>query len=96
MANNTVTRADLAAALRKKVGLSRSDCRKLLDDTIYEIARSLVERGRVRISNFASFSIRHKKERLGRNPKTGEVAVVSARRVVVFKASKKLKSQLFQ
>jgi integration host factor subunit alpha len=94
MSDKTVTRADLATALHQAVGLSRSDCRRLVDDVFDEINRSLVDDGEAKLSSFGSFTLRHKRERLGRNPKTGEEAVVSARRVVVFTPAQKLKSQV--
>ena len=94
MPHKTVTRVDLVTSLNQEVGLSHSECRELVDDVFDEIARSLTQEELVGLTNFGSFKIRHKKERLGRNPKTGEEAVVSARKVVVFTPSQKLKSQV--
>lgn len=94
MPHKAVTRVDLAAALHQEVGLARSDCSKLVDDVLAEISRSLVREEQVKLSTFGSFKIRHKKERMGRNPKTGEEAVVSARKVVVFTPAQKLKSRV--
>jgi len=94
MSNQTVTRADIADALHQEVGLSHNECSKLLDDVLKEITCALVEEEGVKLSSFGSFTIRHKDERMGRNPKTGEEAVVSARRAVVFKPSHKLKRQV--
>jgi integration host factor subunit alpha len=91
MSDRTVTRTDLADALYQEVGLSKDDCRKLVDDTLDQIADALVEDEEVKVSNFGSFIIRHKNERVGRNPKTGETAVVSARKVVTFKPAHELK-----
>ena len=86
-----VTRASLADALYREVSLAHGDCGKLVDDVFNEIARALVEDAEVMLSTFGSFRIRHKKERIGQNPKTGERAVISARRVVVFKPAQNLK-----
>ena len=77
--------------MHQEVGLSRNECGILLDDILEEIADALDADERVVISNFGSFTVRQKKERIGRNPKTGEEAVVSARRAVKFNASQELK-----
>ena len=94
MSNQTVTRADIADTLHQEVGLSRNECSNLLDDVLKEITCALVEEEGVKLSSFGSFTIRHKDQRIGRNPKTGEEAVITARRAVVFKASHELKHQV--
>lgn len=71
--------------------MSHKECSDLVDQVLDEITYALVEEEEVKVSSFGSFTIRHKQERMGRNPKTGEPAVISARRIVVFKASSKLK-----
>ncbi len=91
MPDITVTRADLAKALVEKVGLSQHECDQLVVDVLDQIAGSLVDDGEVKLSGFGSFKVVDKKERMGRNPRNGEDAVVSARRVVVFKAADNLK-----
>ena len=91
MSDRTVTRNDLAEVLYQEVGLSKDDCRKLLDDVLNQIADALVEDEEIKLSNFGSFTIRHKNERVGRNPRTGETAVVSARKVVTFKPALELR-----
>ena len=94
MANATVTRTTLVDALNKEMGLSRNECAGLLEDVLDIIIDRLVEGTTVKITNFGSFSVRHKWKRMGRNPKTGEEAQIPARRVVVFKPSQKLKHQI--
>jgi integration host factor subunit alpha len=94
MPHKAVTRADLADALYQEVGLAHGDCRKLVDDVVDEIAQSLVREEQVKVSTFGSFKIRHKNERMGRNPKTGEEAVIPARRVVVFRPANGLRSRV--
>ena len=94
MSNKTVTRAELTDALRKEVGLSYDECGKLLEDVLSHIIRCLVEEGELKLSNFGIFSVHQKKERVGRNPKTGEEAVISARRIVRFKPALNLKHQV--
>ncbi len=91
MANNTVTRNTLVEALNQEVGLSKTECAELLEDFLRAITDRLAEGTTVKITNFGSFSVRHKRTRMGRNPKTGEEAPISARRVVVFRPAKKLR-----
>ena len=94
MPDITVTRADLAKAVHQQVGLSFNECDQIVLDTLDQISSSLLVDGAVKLSNFGSFKVVYKKERMGRNPKTREDAVVSARRVVVFTAANNLKRQV--
>ena len=90
----TVTRAGLGSAVQGEVGLSHRDARELVDDVIEIMAERLSAGEAVTISGFGSFTVRDKRERLGRNPKTGEAAAIMARRVVVFRASQILKGRI--
>jgi integration host factor subunit alpha len=90
----TITRSGLAEALFQEVGLPRKECESLLGDVLNEISDCLAEGEPVKISHFASLSIRQKNERIGRNPKTGEETPILPRKVIVFKATKKLKKQV--
>lgn len=91
MAGRTITRADLANAVYQRVKISRTESADLLDQMLEEIVGAL-ERGEpVRLSSFGAFEVRVKKERVGRNPKTGEEVPIEARRVVSFKPSDVLK-----
>ncbi len=92
----TVTRLDLANALHNETGLAQFDCSDLLQSVLNRMGRALANGEQVKIGSFATFTVRHKKERAGRNPKTGEVATVSARNVVDFKVSQALKQRLNQ
>jgi integration host factor subunit alpha len=94
MPDITVTRTDLAKAVHQQVGLSFNECDQIVLDTLDQISSSLLVDGAVKLSNFGSFKVVYKKERMGRNPKTREDAVVSARRVVVFTAANNLKRQV--
>ena len=94
MTGDTVTRNTLVDALYKEVGLSRHECAVFLEDVLNTVADRLPEGMGVKIANFGSFSVRHKRERMGRNPKTGEQVPISARRVVVFKPAQKLKHRV--
>ena len=90
----TITRMDLANAIHNETGLAVIDCSDLLQSVLNRMSRALANGEQVKIGSFATFTVHHKKERAGRNPKTREVASVSARNVVVFKASQFLKNSL--
>jgi len=94
MANATVTRTDLADAVYQEVGLSRSESADLVDMVLEEVMSALARGEVVKISSFGSFSVRAKKQRIGRNPKTGEEVPILPRKVLVFKASHVLKDYL--
>ena len=91
---NTVTRADLGEAVYEQIGLSRSESAQLVEDILGEISDTLVSGESVKVSSFGSFTVRHKAERIGRNPKTGEEVPISPRRVLIFRASQVLKSKI--
>jgi integration host factor subunit alpha len=86
-AGRTVTRIDLAEAVYRASGSSRSEAAGFVDETLTEILDAIVRGENVKLSRFGAFLVRNKRQRIGRNPKTKVEAVVSARRVVVFKAS---------
>ncbi|EJF88845.1 integration host factor subunit alpha [Bartonella tamiae] len=90
----TVTRADLADAICKNVGLSRTESAALVEMIIDEVCESIVKGDTVKLSSFATFHVRDKGERIGRNPKTGEEVPISPRRVMTFKASNVLKQRI--
>lgn len=94
MSEQTLTRADLAEAVYEKVGLSRSECGKLVEQILDEMSDSLVKGGSLKLSSFGSFAVRQKNERIGRNPKTGVEVPITPRKVVVFKASHVLKDKI--
>ena len=94
MTNAMVTRTTLVGVLSQELGLSRNKCSELLGDFLRAITDRLAEGETIKISNFGSFSVRHKRARMGRNPKTGEEVPISARRVVMFKPSQKLKHRV--
>tara|TARA_B110000438_G_C15297755_1_gene429766 strand:- start:8 stop:337 length:330 start_codon:yes stop_codon:yes gene_type:complete len=90
----TTTRSSLSEAVFKNVGLSRNESSNLVDSVFNEILKSLTSGSDVKISSFGTFIIRNKKERVGRNPKTGEEVPITARQVVTFRASNVLKSKV--
>lgn len=94
MGGKTLTRADLAEAVYRKVGLSRSESASLVEMIIDEICDAVVRGESVKLSSFATFQVREKSERIGRNPKTGEEVPISPRRVMTFKASNVLKQKI--
>lgn len=81
----TITRNDLANRLREHFGFTTADAYKLVDVIFDEIQESLINGEEVKFAGFGSFKILSKPERMGRNPKTGESAVISARRVASFR-----------
>ena len=92
--DKTTTRSTLSEAVFKNVGLSRNESSTLVDSVFTEILISLIGGDDVKISSFGTFIVRQKKERIGRNPKTGEEVPITARSVVTFRASNVLKSKV--
>tara|TARA_A100000164_G_C21244785_1_gene468627 strand:- start:9 stop:320 length:312 start_codon:yes stop_codon:yes gene_type:complete len=92
--DKTTTRSTLSEAVFKNVGLSRNESAALVDSVFNEILNSLIVGNDVKISSFGTFVVRNKRERIGRNPKTGEEVPITARSVVTFRASNVLKSKV--
>ena len=90
----STTRSSLSEAVFKNVGLSRNESASLVDSVFNEILSSLIQGDDVKISSFGTFVVRKKKERIGRNHKTGEEVPITARSVVTFRASNVLKSRV--
>ncbi len=91
---SALTKADLVEHLHEVMGLNKREAKDLIEAFFEQIAAALQGGKHVKISGFGNFELRDKKERPGRNPKTGEEVAVSARRVVTFKPSQKLKSKV--
>ncbi len=89
-----LTKAQLADLLFEQIGLNKREAKDMVDAFFDEILASLVDGDDVKISGFGNFQIRTKAARPGRNPRTGEVVAIDARRVVTFHASQKLKEQI--
>ena len=88
----TWTRNDIIEAISDNVGISLSDSSLMIEE-IFEFILNELEKGEdVKISSFGTFSVRHKKSRIGRNPKTGIEAPITERNVVTFSSSNVLKS----
>ena len=92
--STTLTRFSLSSLLHKKVGLSQSESDNFVITLLNEISQGLLHDGYVRLSSFGVFTVKEKTPRIGRNPKTGELKTISARRVVTFHASDAFKSRL--
>ena len=86
-----LTKKDIINSIYIKLGFSKRILNTILDDILYEIVENLKKNKKVKISNFGTFELRKKKKREGRNPKTKEKKLISARNVVLFKASKDFK-----
>lgn len=89
-----LTKADLVEKLVADVGMPRKDAKDLVEEFFETIKSALVEGSPIKLSGFGNFDLRDKRQRPGRNPKTGEEIPVSARRVVTFKAGQKLKARV--
>ncbi len=90
----TLTKAELAELLFERVGLNKREAKDMVE-TFFDEIRDALERGEsVKLSGFGNFQLRDKPQRPGRNPKTGEEIPITARRVVTFHSSQKLKSMV--
>ena len=94
MSNNSLTRLELSDAVVREVGLSRHESMQLVDDVLDHVSSALTEGDNVKISSFGTFSCKQKRERVGRNPKTGIEALITARKVVTFKPSQIMKEKI--
>jgi integration host factor subunit alpha len=92
--STTLTKAELADLLFERVGLNKREAKDMVE-TFFEEIRFTLQRGdSVKLSGFGNFQLRDKPQRPGRNPKTGEAIPITARRVVTFHASQKLKAMV--
>ena len=90
----TLTKAELADVLCDKVNISKTAAKEIVEAFFEEVRVSLESGEEVKISGFGNFQLRDKPQRPGRNPKTGEEIPITARRVVTFHASQKLKGEV--
>ncbi len=89
-----ITKAELVEYLFKMIGINKREAKEVVDSLFEEICLALEQGDNVKLSGFGNFILRDKKERPGRNPKTGEVVVIEPRRVVTFRAAGRLKEQV--
>lgn len=92
--SESLTKADLAERLYEELGFNKREAKDLVD-TFFDSIRAALEGGEsVKLSGFGNFDLRDKKQRPGRNPKTGEEIPITARRVVTFKPGQKLRERV--
>lgn len=94
MAGNALTKAEMAERLFEDLGVNKREAKELVEQFFEEIRQSLETNEQVKLSGFGNFDLRDKKQRPGRNPKTGEEIPISARRVVTFRPGQKLKQKV--
>lgn len=92
----TLTRADLAETINRKLGFSRAESLHLVESILQHMSDALAEGENVKISGFGTFLLRDKTERVGRNPKTGVEVPITPRRVMTFRASQILKDRILE
>ena len=92
--SKTITKADLADYLFEKVGLNKREAKEFVDLFFEELRSALISEESIKLTGFGNFDVRKKSERPGRNPKTGQQIPVTARKVVTFHASQKLKERM--
>lgn len=90
----TLTKADLAKYLDAEIGLTNREAKEIVELFFQYISDALVSGKPVKISGFGNFTLHDKRERPGRNPRTGEEVPVCARRVVTFHCGQKLKARV--
>ena len=90
----TRTRADLTEAVSQGAGLSRSESSQLVESVLESVAQALERGETVKLSSFGTFQTRDKRERVGRNPKTGEEVPITPRRVLTFRPSHVLRDKI--
>ena len=90
----TLTRADLAEVINRKMGFSRAESLDLVEAILTHMSNALARGENVKVSGFGTFLLRDKKERIGRNPKTGVEVPITPRRVLTFRASQILKDRI--
>ena len=86
-----LTKKDLVNSVYMQLGFSKQIAENLIDDFFYTIGINIKESKKLKISNFGTFILREKKSRIGRNPKTKETKTISARKIILFRASKEFK-----
>ncbi len=91
---DSLTKADLAERLYEELGFNKREAKELVESFFDEIRASLEANEPVKLSGFGNFELRDKKQRPGRNPKTGEEIPITARRVVTFRPGQKLRARV--
>ena len=89
-----LTKKDLVNVVYMQIGFSKQISESLIEEFFSLIIENLIKEGKIKISKFGTFSLRLKKSRIGRNPKTKEKKIISKRNVVLFKPSKDFKKYI--
>tara|TARA_A100001011_G_scaffold398500_1_gene503144 strand:- start:1837 stop:2133 length:297 start_codon:yes stop_codon:yes gene_type:complete len=89
-----LTKKDIINSIYMQIGFSKKISENLLEDILGIILDNIVKNKKVKISKFGTFTLREKKQRIGRNPKTKEIKLISKRNVILFKASKEFKEYI--
>src|SRR5215212_10987921 len=92
--NGTLTRADLADIVHRKLGLSRAESANIVERVLHHMCHGLATGENVKISGFGTFILRDKGQRIGRNPKTGVEVPIAPRRVMTFRASQIMRDHI--
>src|SRR3989338_9203554 len=89
-----MTKADIVEALYEKVGFSKKEAADLVE-LVFDTIKATLSRGeKIKVSGFGNFVVREKRSRVGRNPQTGDTIEISARRVLTFRPSQVLRSEV--
>ena len=91
---DTLTRAEIAEAINRRLGLSRSESLQMVESILTHMSEALARGENLKISGFGTFLLRDKAQRIGRNPKTGVEVPITPRRVLTFRASQMLKDRV--
>ncbi len=91
---STLTRADLAEMLNRHIGLSKAESAEVVESVLKHICDALEQGEHVKISGFGTFTLRDKRERVGRNPKTGIEVPIAPRRVLTFRPSQIMRDRI--
>ena len=94
MKPGALTKAEMAEHLYEQLGFSKRESKEIVELFFEEIRAALTRDEQVKLSGFGNFELRDKRQRPGRNPKTGEEIPITARRVVTFRAGQKLKTRV--
>ena len=94
MSRINLTKKEIVNSIYMQIGFSKKINETLIDDIFEIILKNIIRYKKVKISKFGTFSLRTKKQRVGRNPKTKEVKIISERNVILFKASKEFKEYI--
>ncbi len=89
-----LTKQEIINSIYMQIGFSKKISENLLDDFFDIVFQNLKKNNKVKIAKFGTFELRFKNKRVGRNPKTKEAKIISARKVILFKPSKELKKKI--